>query len=490
MASDADVGPQFEEEFRGSGALFRKGVTIQLPSFTVKREKYDPTAEWEFNAAIVNPDQQAWKTLLTPGPGALEFRGKLEWGPDVVIPHLHSAYPVSHGFRGRAQEVIVGPATLGRAPSRQSIYVQLWPTPLASAEVDNLISWWTGEIKQRRRKGTKTQKPVMPTIDFGIGRMRFARHYQFDTLRVAGVESKVVIPHPALSGTVNGKSKSRDLQSVYSQFDEDLDDFVRLLTFLSRRHVRWSRIHIRNEWMEGGKRQFDEQKRIRATTSTKGERHRDALVNAHRLAPGDLNTLYQSYKASPMKQSIASAIIYIVAGHDAPFVDARIANAYTAFEAIVSAVSEHEGAAFTMTSAEFKKLARRVRAAVTEFAVDSKIDDVTKDAVIAKVPELRRRGIVDQAVRCIENNHIHWQDAWPSGASLGEVLSKLYARRNLFIHAGQLGNIGQASVDAERILLLAERLIFSLLNGDPKWHDPSSFRIAHILRREPEPVVD
>ena len=481
---------EFEEELRGSGTFLRNNVSVEISMFVARRNKYDPHSAWNFAVAAVPRRDRGWDALLAPGPGALVFRGKLDWGVDVFIPQVQPAGHRIGEFRGTAQEIVIGPSSLPQKPRRQRVSVHLWPTPIALEEVDDLVHWWTGEIKPARRLRGKKQKRRDPKIQFAIGGFDFAQHADFDYVRIADIKSTVVIPRPTLFGSVRAKYKTDDLDKLFSQFSDELDDFARVLTFLSRRNVRWSRMHLTSDVSENDKSHWVEQRRIRASYSTKGQREREPLINPHRLSPDDLNNIYQAYRASPIKQSLASAIIYTVAGYDSTFADSRIANAYTAIEAVVSGLTEHDESAYTISKPLFKKLAKKLRTNITEFADTVKIDPLMATAITNKLPELRRRPIIDQVVDCIREHDIAWKDIWPDGVELRGAIGKLYKRRNRFIHSGQLGNVGQASVDAERLLIITERLIFRLLNGNPAWHDHFSFRIAPELHAETEPVIE
>jgi hypothetical protein len=490
MASDVDVASQFKQELRGTGQLRRNGVAIELQGVRVERKKYDPTSEWEFQAIVPDYQRDVWNKLLAPGPGALEFHGKLQWGPELFIPHLYDAASYTHEFQAHADEIVMGPQSLSRVPTKQWVQVELWANPIALPEIDDLVQWWTGEIKAHRARKTKKSKRVIPKIDFTIGALRYSEHYAFDQLEVAEVKSRILIPRPTLHGNVRRAVKTSKIGSLRDELAADVDDFTRLLTFLSRRHVRWSRIDIRNQWPEEKKRHYVEQTTIRASISTKSQRSRDRLINPYRLEPDDLNTLFRTYKASPMKRSMSSAIIYVVAAYDAEFVDARIANAYTAFEAMVSAVNDYSKKSHTMASGPFDRLARRLRSEISDFAESSGIAPEVAQTVITKLPELRRRSIVDQALDAIVGNRVEWKDLWPPATDLQAALKAVYSRRHLFIHTGNLGNVHQASVDAERLLVLTERLIFELLKGKANWQDGLSFRLASLLRAETEPVTD
>ena len=112
MGSEVDVASRFKDELRGTGALHRNGLSIELQSIRVEREKYDPTSEWDFHAIVTDYKRDNWEKLLAPGPGALEFRGKLQWGPELFIPHLHDPASYTHEFQAYAQEIVMGPQAL------------------------------------------------------------------------------------------------------------------------------------------------------------------------------------------------------------------------------------------------------------------------------------------------------------------------------------------------------------------------------------------
>ncbi len=58
---------------------------------------------------------------------------------------------------------------------------------------------------------------------------------------------------------------------------------------------------------------------------------------------------------------------------------------------------------------------------------------------------------------------------WPEGITLDEAMRSAFNRRNQFFHVGQFPEPRVAYVDATRIRLVCERLLFAFIGGDQQW---------------------
>jgi hypothetical protein len=472
----------FDEEITGTGKLVRGTIAIIVHSFRVWRSKYDNLDLWHFEAVAAD-DRQSWSNLLRAGYGTISFEGITRHEVALRIPYLDFLEQSGQRFEANATEVIVGATELeGGIVERQQLDLRLWPTPLALPEVDNVFRWWTGEIRADDAIPRVEATPWL--VPLGVGNARFSRRYAWEEARVGGERSTVRVPYASLSLATGESRRSLSPLEVSDIALREAEDVMSVLSLLSRRHVRVSRITVTTRYGPPVPN-FGELSRIRASpASARPDRRERALVNPHRMPPTALATLVERYRGLPFKDALASAIIYLVVARDSEFVEARLTNAYTAFEAIVSAVGEHLGTAQALGGSAFAALAKRVRAEVKRFATERSLTDEVLASLIAKVPELQRAPIAGHAAQLLTRNNVEWRDLWASGTDLHTALAAAYGRRSRFIHAGQIGSIGQAAIDASRITILAERFALALLGGDAAWHDSLSFEESRYLAVE------
>jgi len=478
---------EFEESVSGSGRLLRGSGCLSLVSFLAKRERHNPESEWAISGYIADVSEEDRLGFFRPGFEVLTFEGVDNRGRPIFAPMLHLEHTSGRDFKGSAQELRVGEEKIVGDIGWQVINCYLWETPIAQPEVDHFERWWTGELRGHRLPGSK--KAPINRITFSLGRFRFSLHFDFEVSATPTARELLLrIPRPTLYANLTKSRRDSDIRKLLLTLESELDDFTRVLTFLSRRHVRWSRMTVMTQMEQNSQTEISEYARIRGSRSSHRPRDIAGLINPYRLDPDALDQLFQAYRSLPTKKSVGAAIIYIIAAYDSVFVDAKLATAYTAFEAVVSALSEQAGRSRTLSSNAFHRLSRALKKTISEFAVTEQLLNEEADALTAKLPELQRRPIVNQAVMLIETMHVQWQDLWPAGLTLQEVIQPIFARRNRFIHAGDIGHVRQATADSRRLLVLTERLIFALLGGNTDWFDFNSFRHADFLFYEPEPT--
>lgn len=476
----------YEERITGTGTMIREDTVVPV-RFVLTRNRYDVESEWEFRAFsdgdVWDP---RWHSLLAPGRRVLRFDGVDDHGKPVSIAALRFRRRSGREFEGTAQTVSTGAPSIEASCDYQHIRIELWPTALAEPEVLYPVLHWTGEIKTikaRRREDVPEVAKVW--VHVAGHRLRFSEHFVWDEATIGGRKSTVRIPVATLSGRVHARKRSASVESLCDALAGELEDLTRLLTLLSRRHIRWSRITVATRWQEGEGRDYDTYSRIRGSHSSHRLRELDPLVLPGLMPKEWLQQLLANYRSLESKDSVAAAIIYLVVAHDSAFVDAAVANAYTAFEATLNALSD-PSSAFTLPSAAFGTLASKVRKVVREFAASRNLQSDSLGEIIKKVPELRRRPIVERAIEYITSNAIDTSGIWPVKVSLAEGLGAMIRRRNQFIHTGKLGEIHQVSIDAQRLMTLSERMLLQALGVRDDWVNP---RIHDsYLATVPEPV--
>jgi hypothetical protein len=333
-------------------------------------------------------------------------------------------------------------------------------------------------------------------VTLSVGPARFSRRYAWGSVDVGGVESVVRVPTPALAIALPPEARTARPFQLTERLADELDDVTRVLAFLSRRDVHWARMEIRSRWepsavpegMRGRLAPSSTLTRVQARGFATGRGKREPLVNARGLPASALDGLIANYRGLPYKDAARAAIVYMNAARDAAFVEPKLASAFTALEALVNGIGEHDRSFATIGSSSFRTLTRRLRATIEAFAAEKRFTPATTEAVIRKLPELRRRPIVDRLTELFKQHQVEWEDLWPAGIELPAALAEAYRRRNHFVHAGHLESGWHADTDADRVLILTERLLYRLIGGDPGWYSPLSFYEARYLAVE-DPIA-
>ena len=467
----------YEERIAGTGTLARGDVEIPIVRFVLTRRRYDSESEWEFRATAADGPRNRWHALLAPGDTPLTFRGTDDSENRVSIALLHFEWQRGRDFEARAQTVAIGEAQVEGKSDYQSISIELWPTALAEPEVLFPFRSWTGEIKVPRGSGEKRVRKV--SVRLAGYQLRFSQHYTWNEATVAGQQSTVRIPVVTLSGQVPARQRVLAVDELCERLQGDLDDLTPVLSLLSRRHVRWARIVISTRGVQSDRPKDSTYSLIRGSRSSHRARKSEALVVPARM-PGDwLQNVCTTYRSLQSKATVASAIIYLIVARDSDFVDAAVANAYTAFEASLNALSSAESA-FSLSSGAFGALSSHIRKLVRDVAVARGMPDDARDAIIRKLPELRRRPLIDRAVQYLTSAGVEAGGIWPPGIGLADGLSAIIRRRNQFIHAGELGDVHQAAIDAQRLMIIVERMLVNALGVRPEWMSPIVTDAAYL----------
>ena len=110
----------------------------------------------------------------------------------------------------------------------------------------------------------------------------------------------------------------------------------------------------------------------------------------------------------------------------------------------------------------FQRIKRKVKEVLeSELSSTELIEGVSK-----KIPELQRRSFIDQIFRQLERYQINLDMLWPNSNNeeIGESLSALVKRRNVYLHQGRMEETENYSEDILRIQYLLEIWILRILD--------------------------
>jgi hypothetical protein len=472
-----DTSPVVEVEqiIQGVGNLIRGEDSIPVASFSLKRMKYDRATEWKFTAHVGGEHWEKWALFTAAGISPLRFEGRVDDENEITISHLDWNLRIRGRLEAEVREWSMGRKIVPFNPTSQSVHLQLSGTPLALAEIEYPILDWSGEI---RGGGTK-RLPIL--FDSVLGEVSFSRRYVYEHALVGGAKSTLQIPVTSFVLKLTSQSCFSDLDVLMEKLDSEIEDALRVISFLSRRHVRWfwTKVISVSDSQEG--RNFDEAEWNRSIGRTEGREVRP-LINPLRPPPDGLGKMIARFRDLPFKTAASSAIVYLIASQHSEHVESHLVNAFTALESLVSGWGEAHGTNHTLSSAHFKQLCKTLKVDVSAFATQSGLGPNTVREMLDKLPELRRRPIVDQVIDLLHELDVPWQDLWPEGADLRMGIKEAFGRRNRFVHAGQLSSVAQAHVDATRIHAIAERILFLLIGGELGWQDFRAYE--HIQELE------
>lgn len=480
-----------EESYVGHGRLRRNEVTVNLIAFRLSRSRYSISEEWRFEARAGAATYEDWNGILRSGLGSMSFEGETDWGEIIRIPHLRLRRRSADQFEAYTREVWLGAATTPVCPTWQHISIELSETELAQPEVAFLSTFPTGEIKAVSDPGAEVTTKLQ-RIELAVGAARLSLRYSFAEVAISSIPSLARIPHATISVECASDALSQNVDQTLNQLTNDLDDMLSILSLLSRRYVRWLRVVATSRWNRQADDStttpnvgFHEAERMRVFWGTRPPHQREPLVRPRALPPDAIQKMVAAYRQSPVKSAIGSAILHAISARDDSFVEGRLTSSFTALESIIHGLSEARGMSLTLDKAQFRALASRVRKLVKDFAVERELNNGTVDAIVRKVPELQRAPIVPRLQTILTDENVAWSDLWPHGTDLSAALAALYSRRSLFIHSGYLESIPQASIDASRVLILTERLLYRLLGGEESWQNPRiDEEVDYVLANE------
>jgi hypothetical protein len=461
------------ERITGTGVLVEEGREYPCDRFELERRLYDPESEWLFRAFVATSSHARGREAFPHGYSPVSFQGRDERGRAVSVERLHLRGSVHRQslaeFTAISQSVAIGTARLNGRCARQIIAVHLWPTELVEPEVPMPARAWTGELKSFGRGAAP--KPRRVRVSLGGIEFRLSMHYEWDDVAVEGKKSVLRVPRPTLSAVIRGRSCAAEPQELMRRVERDLGDLLSVISFASRRFVRWSRFTIQSELKTGPDAGFHEFKVVSGSRSVNYDKGASHLLHGFAMPedwPAKLLGVFQSLSK---KEVIAAAIHYLIAAQHATFIEEALSSAYTAFESTLSALSD-PSREHSLGSSKYRRLAAEVRATIESFCEKNGVSSEDRDAIVAKLPELRRRPILRRAMECFAEMRIDLSDLWSHDKSALDEFGALLQRRNAYIHTGQLGGIDEAIADKERLIAITERLVMSSLNVQRTWLSP------------------
>ena len=462
------VDLSFEEIFNFDGYLTVGDNEFHVKNIKIIRKKYLYLDDITFKVNFSKNDRVSIVDLTGDNGGTFLLKGSLLNKSEVVA----NAYWMNlneNELSGIITELKISNEILESVPRRQFLHANLSDTCLALPEVDYLAYHYTGEIKTFLDKKSKKNDSSFST---GIGRATLVKHYSFEDDETDDTDVLIRVSRVTVNIDLEEQYRSCDQNILLEKFKNELEPIEYILSFLSRRQVRWHELILISE----DTNVWETRELRKGFSTTKPD---NTLVNPHCLSDsGSLDEVVKLYIGSPYQESIKHSVNYLNARWKDSSIETMASNSFTAFETIVNGICEHHGNQEIIEGIHFKKLRGKIEKVIKEYCVDNGFGGGIRSDLYKKVNELKRAPIVSRAIKIIEENNIYISDLIKNDESLELFLRDAYRERSVFLHTGKIENFSDFLFKADRIHALTERLIYKLVGGKKDWLDTFAYRYA------------
>lgn len=258
-----------------------------------------------------------------------------------------------------------------------------------------------------------------------------------------------------------------------SAVEEEMDDPLRLLCFLSRRLLRWFEIQASFEALAAGR--FSRCSFVkRQNISSHFDVEKDSVLSQPQLAEGGFEMLLKALRASPIKDWLRTAMVYVSSSHQKQSLEDSLAAAYLALETLSLGFARSTETEKVLGSQDDENFVSLMRSTVEAFCEQGSIKSDVKEQLIDSVKSSPRTSFKRRVKALIRDTQIPTEDLWPAGTKLSMGLQTIIDRRNKFIHEAKIPSAVRAIVkDRQRIQTLVERGILVLLGWSASQIDAS-----------------
>jgi hypothetical protein len=389
----------------------------------------------------------------------LQVEGKTERGRDIWIPSLlmTSSRPTGEQicYEGVCEIFVEGDLEdFDSSGGSFSCSAVVPPTPLAHSRSSTFIRHYDGTITLEGddREGIKWETE--------LGEAELIDGYTYDSERVGLNEATVrirqcqVVIKTEFEGNVSLRSFARSLEDA-------LDEPLWLMSLLSRRRLPWYAATI---WFFRPEDDFFRTAEIRRQQWLgrdpggygKKLSWLDLLADREALVSGHFQRMYSRYEESPHKETIRQVIPFVLSARETGYIEAKLGLVYSALEALVNGLDK----GYLLGSNRFKRLRKKLEQVIRGEIEESSL----ADAVIKKLPELRRESYKDRLLRLFHEHGLDFVSRlWPGGVNIDSEVRALVNRRNVFVHEGAIADYHPYMGDMYRILNLVELWLLKLL---------------------------
>lgn len=460
---------EFREVIHGRGCFREEGADdVPVDSFTLSRWKYDHSKPIEFTARYDSrhrPDPFNRRVPVT-------FSGTADSGRPIRIRRFRyrKVGGYVHGGVTTAEtevpEVDFGVEALPPSPSHQHLGVVLTETDVLVPEVSYLTRSYTGEIT-----ADDARRDAPFTWTTALGNFKAALHYAYDAVTLHGSQATVTVRRPTLYLDVPEERRVSDVSAAFDSLAEELRYFLRLLSFLSRRHVDWAAMHLVTHWKDERGGRFHDSDRWHLARPSR-RTFLDPLVVPYRMHESSLDDMMKKFHSVPFKESVYLSIGFLLDTFEEGPLEDAVLSVFTALETIVTGITEAEGRGVILPRPAFQELRQRLKRTAEEFLAglgNEAPSPEMQEYLLAKLGDMNRPPVVERVIDVLDTRGVRWRQPWSQGTDAAQELRQAYRRRSILAHTGKVEDYRVAREDCLRLHTLTERLIFKLVGGDEAW---------------------
>ncbi|MHA1757142.1 MAG: hypothetical protein ACTSVV_10255 [Promethearchaeota archaeon] len=308
-------------------------------------------------------------------------------------------------------------------------------------------------------------------IDTEIGLLSFSQRFNF--LDITINQRKGEYRYYSNAAIIEIESvKSNKYNEKIDEAKELVEDYLYLISFISRKWVRWNQytsfvttndkkeIIAKQEYFQKGYYPEEDKERIE-----------NFIIEPENLS-NFLEISYPIYKNK--KDYLKSILAYYITSQEEKLMESAFLMLCITIEALIYQYSEHEGASFIMNKNQFKKLSRLLKQVISEF---SRKENIDKELIFNKLPELKRRPIRSSLKLLIEKYNIYIKDLYPDAKKEFKFLEL----RNKLLHQGKISNYYELFKEKMKLQYLVERIILRMLGWGREKGSTSDFPIFRFL---------
>lgn len=441
-------------EFVAQGTATHEGVSIPV------------TITGRYNLRGTDPARCSVITMGDALPAGFrapfELRGKTDRGTSIWIPdfEITGGRPNPVQWTGVAESYIEGDLEEFDASEGQIICRAFLPPSAIAGWRSHWEYGQDGTVSLRyeeERQGIAWESP--------LGKVTLIDNFDLESDRLGIDDATIHIRRLQAEVEVTHGEMMR-LDQILSGLDQSLEDALWLLSLAGHKRLAW----YEAEAVFYPNRDSDQPIRVATARrnqwlgyTTTSDAHDGIYLPVKRrvLANACFADLHRAYQASAFKDVIQRAIMYLLVSYEQGYFESHLANVYSALETMVDGIGGTGDIANPLRKGAFDKLAKRLREVIREEITDKEI----QDAIIKKLPELRRRAFVDRLAILLQQSGVVAAGLWPAGTDVKTELQLMIKRRDIFIHQGKADASPHTAYvyDLERLRILVELWILKLL---------------------------
>lgn len=308
--------------------------------------------------------------------------------------------------------------------------------------------FFTGEVK------IKTVETGIVEIDVLGGKLEARETYEYNKHEMYGDIVTEQIQRATLLGEIT-VNKGQSLSDAHERLKEEIRNACSALSLCYRQTVDFYEIEYSDQNSDLTLRSVFRRKWPTYKRRLSG----DELINTRALLDGGLKKLICSIEALDRKEDIHRAIQFLANSYEETAETAYF-MAFSAMETIVSCCLDRKDELIA-ESAQWKKIERTLKE-----AIQSRLDSQFHEALINKLPELKRQALSARIDAACVKLHPKTDDLWPNLTFKVGIKRAANIRNGLF-HSASTNNDSDLISDLVRIRNFSERLLLKLIG----WKD-------------------